>query len=66
MFALVNCLFGFPLGKIKRNGIVGSKPKYYQTSQELAIAYSKLSPLQRTVIAPAMLQGDTYTMIEFR
>lgn len=66
-YVLVNVLFGFVLGRIKRNGKIGKRPKYYKTPIAVFHAYNKLNLLQRMVIKPAKLDFDTmtYQKIEF-
>ncbi len=67
MYALMNTMFSFPIGRIKRNGKVGKKPKYYKTGFELEKAYHKLSGLQRLVIVPAEIEANhEYSQIEFK
>ncbi len=66
MYALVNVVFGFPLGRIKRNGRVGKNPKYYASGKAVTHAYNKLTPLQQCTIIPALINADdTYTRIDF-
>ncbi len=66
MYALVNVVFGFPIGKIKRNGRVGKHPKYYASVNDVNHAYNKLTPLQQCSIIPALINADdTYTRIDF-
>lgn len=66
MYVLMNALFKIPLGRIKRNGTVGKRPKYYKNPDQLVQAYYRLSWMQRMVIVPARMNNDgTYTRIHF-
>lgn len=67
-YVLVNVLFGFPIGKVKKSrsqfGVnIGHKTKYYATPEEMVEAWCRLGPIQQFSIRPAVLNGNEYTLL---
>lgn len=66
MYALVNAMFGFQLGKMKKNGKFKTRPHFYKDPIDMYHTYSRLNALQKLVIMPAIVNADgTYTQVEF-
>ncbi len=70
LYALVNAQFGFACGELtgkqSRFGAeMTEEPHYYDTPEDLAEAFSKISGIQRLSIVPALIRGDTFDVIEF-
>lgn len=66
MYALVNTVFGFAIGKVKRNGKTKGSSKYYQNPMDMMKSYGRLSSMQKSIIIPAWvsIRDATYEPIK--